>query len=105
MRPTTGIYRPQSPSSAGTARPTRATGVFRSSRPLRKSRITPPRKVLLAFDVMLRDKWICTLRMPVTPGEEIPYEYFSFFVEMKRPSLRGKPYHIEFITSKPQFRE
>lgn len=54
---------------------------------------------------MLRDKWICTLRMPVTPGEEIPYEYFSFFVEMKRPSLKGKPYHIEFITSKPQFRE
>lgn len=98
-RPTTAISRSQYPSSAGYARPAR-TGVYR-----RISRITPPTKALLAFDVMLRDRWVCTLRMPVTVGEEIPYEYFSFFVEQHRPSLKGKPYHIEFITSKPTFRE
>lgn len=57
----------------------------------------------IKFDVMLHDRFVCTLRMPVTldaiedyMGDEpvIKSEAVVRFVEQERPSLVGKPYTI-----------
>lgn len=54
---------------------------------------------------MLRERFVCTLRMPVTLdviedyiGDEpvIRSKAISAYVEKKRPSLKGKPYKIFF---------
>ncbi len=59
----------------------------------------------ISFDVMLNERFICTLKMPITKdmvvdhiGERpvIKEEAFSDYVEKKRPSLRGKDYKIYF---------
>ena len=63
----------------------------------------------ISFDVMFRDRWQCTLTMPITlehvtgyDGDNIHVDYdvkdFKDFVERKRPSLKGKDYKIAFIT-------
>ena len=64
---------------------------------------------ILKFDVMLKDRHVCTLQMPVglnylvgykggMPIFDIPFKVFKDFVEQKRPTLKGKKYHIEFVT-------
>lgn len=59
----------------------------------------------IKFDVMLNERFVCTLRMPITiemvvdyVGDTpvIPEEAFSKYVESKRPSLKGKPFQITF---------
>ena len=68
---------------------------------------------VLPFDVMLGDRWVCTMKMPITSGTivvlngEPSYDITDIrrYVEAKRPSLIGKPYRIELITHKPIFRE
>ena len=57
----------------------------------------------ITFDVMLRDRFVCTLRMPVYLADDYENGRFIFtaetlsrFVESKRPTLKGKPYNICF---------
>lgn len=57
----------------------------------------------ITFDVMLQDKFICTLRLPLylADGYEngryiVSKETMMHFVESKRPKLKGKPYNICF---------
>lgn len=54
----------------------------------------------VTFDVMLNDRFVCTLHMPITldiveeyDGDKpiISITSFRRFVENKRPSLKGKP--------------
>ena len=50
----------------------------------------------LTFDVMLHDKFVCTLRYkycPLFPSEE---RELRGFVVSKRPTLRGKDFRIRF---------
>lgn len=51
---------------------------------------------LLPFDVMLADRYVCTLRYPYCPLWPIEINDVAAFVEKKRPTLRGKPYRIAF---------
>lgn len=60
-------------------------------------------KKIITFDVMLRDRFVCTLRMPLTfdiitgyEGDKpvIPVKAFEQFVERKRPTLKSEPYKI-----------
>lgn len=62
-------------------------------------------KRTVRFDVMLHDRFVCTLQMPITLdaiedyiGDEpvINSEAFARYVEKVRPSLIGKPYRIAF---------
>ncbi|MGM9695023.1 MAG: hypothetical protein ACI3YC_08460 [Alloprevotella sp.] len=55
------------------------------------------------FDVMLEDKYLCTMVMPSILADDIRdgqpifnMETFSRFVESRRPSLKNKPYRIAF---------
>lgn len=59
----------------------------------------------ITFDVMLKGRFVCTMRMPITfdvieefIGDKpvISNKAFSAYVEQKRPSLKGKPYKICF---------
>ena len=59
----------------------------------------------IKFDVMLNERFVCTLRMPITIEMVVDYVgdkpvisggVFSGFIEKKRPSLIGKPYKICF---------
>lgn len=52
---------------------------------------------------MLRDRFVCTLRMPVYLADDyengrfiVTAETLSRFVESKRLTLKGKPYKICF---------
>lgn len=54
---------------------------------------------------MLNERFVCTLRMPITIEMVVDYVgdklvisggVFSEFIEKKRPSLIGKPYKICF---------
>ena len=65
--------------------------------------------ILMPFDVMLKDKYVCTMKMTVAnhhiigysgdkPIIDISKEQYRAFVEKQRPSLKGKKYHIEHIT-------
>lgn len=62
-------------------------------------------KKILTFDVMLRDRFVCTLRMPLTldvisgyDGDKpiISMESVEKFVLRKRPTLKGEPFGILF---------
>jgi hypothetical protein len=66
-------------------------------------------KNIIKFDVMMKDRYICTMQMPLglnylkgyegdKPVFDVPFDAFRGFVEQKRPSLKGKRYHIEFVT-------
>lgn len=55
------------------------------------------------FDVMLHDRFVCTLRLPLYLAEGyengkyvVSGETLSRFVESKLPTLKGKPYNICF---------
>ena len=58
------------------------------------------------FDVMLNDRFVCTLSMELTPPRisewvgnmpVLKNNAIQDYVEEKRPSLKGKPYKVEFI--------
>ena len=48
----------------------------------------------MIFDVMLGDRFICTLKFRFLPCFPIEQEELMKFVEKKRPTLKGKKYHI-----------
>ena len=50
----------------------------------------------LIFDVMLNERFVCTLKYRFCPLFPITPEEIAKFVEEKRPSLRGKNYRIAF---------
>jgi hypothetical protein len=59
----------------------------------------------LVFDVMLNERYICTLRIPITfdmieeideTGVVVRVDRLQEIIEEKRPTLRGKNYKIEF---------
>lgn len=50
----------------------------------------------LKFDVMLRDKFVCTLTYEHCPIFVLTEKEITDFILSKRPSLKGKPFHIAF---------
>ena len=50
----------------------------------------------LVFDVMLKGRFVCTLRMKYCPLFPLTVDEICEFVERKRPTLKGKKYNIEF---------
>ena len=59
----------------------------------------------IKFDVMLNDRFVCTLCMKLTPPsikewiDQMPVlkqRAIQKYIEQKRPSLKGKPYRVEF---------
>ena len=50
----------------------------------------------LVFDVMLKGRFVCTLRMKYCPLFPLTVDEICEFVESKRPTLKGKKYNIEF---------
>ena len=50
----------------------------------------------LTFDVMLHDKFVCTLRYKYCPLFPIEERELRGFVVSKRPTLRGKDFRIRF---------
>lgn len=60
---------------------------------------------VIKFDVMLKDRFVCTLKMELTSSRikewigQMPVlkaHTIEKFIEEKRPSLKGKPYRIAF---------
>lgn len=52
----------------------------------------------LTFDVMLNGRYVCTLKYDYCPLFPVEASRLSDFVEGKRPSLKGKPFKIVFLT-------
>jgi len=50
----------------------------------------------LTFDVMLEDRFVCTLKMKYCPLFPLTEKEICDFIESKRPTLKGKKYHIAF---------
>lgn len=50
----------------------------------------------LFLDIMLNDRFVCTLKYMYCPLFAIRYEELIKFVLDKRPSLKGKPFRIMF---------
>lgn len=50
----------------------------------------------LKFDVMLRDKFVCTLTYEYCPIFVLKEKEIEDFVVSKHPSLKGKPFYIVF---------
>lgn len=50
----------------------------------------------LFLDIMLNDRFVCTLKYMYCPLFAIRYEELLRFVRNKRPSLKGKPFRIMF---------
>lgn len=48
----------------------------------------------LFFDIMLNDRFVCTLKYMYCPLFAIRYEALIKFVLDKRPTLKGKPFRI-----------
>lgn len=48
------------------------------------------------FDVMLNDRWVCTLRYPYSPIFVLTVKELEDFVIEQRPSLKYKPFTIAF---------
>lgn len=48
------------------------------------------------LDIMLNDRFVCTMKYRYCPLFPIVYEELVAFVENKRPSLKGKDYRIAF---------
>lgn len=78
---------------------------------MRLSCSTPPYKTAtkskyFTFDIMLRDRFVCTLRYPLEkvpylwvdgkPQKCIIYEELEEFILEKRPTLKGKDFQICF---------
>lgn len=49
---------------------------------------------VLKFDVMLGDRYVCTLRYPYNPLFILRENELSDFVISKRPTLKGKDFRI-----------
>lgn len=50
----------------------------------------------LTFDIMLGDRYVCTLRYKYCPLFPIDTDELHEYVLRKRPTLRGKAFRIEF---------
>lgn len=50
----------------------------------------------LFLDVMLNDRFVCTLKYKFCPLFPIELDDLKKFIESKRPSLNGKDYRIAF---------
>ena len=50
----------------------------------------------LKFDVMFRDKFVCTLTYEYCPIFALTEKEIEDFVVSKCPSLKGKPFYIAF---------
>nr|DAR12107.1 MAG TPA: hypothetical protein [Caudoviricetes sp.] len=50
----------------------------------------------LFLDIMLNDRYVCTLKYIYCPLSAIIYEELIKFVLDKKPSLKGKPFRIMF---------
>lgn len=50
----------------------------------------------LFLDIMLNNRFVCTLKYMYCPLFVIRYEELLKFVLVKRPSLKGKPFRIMF---------
>lgn len=59
----------------------------------------------ITFDIMLKGRFVCTMRMPITVDDVEEYindkpvvlcDTIYKYVEDKRPSLKCKPYKISF---------
>ena len=50
----------------------------------------------LTFDIMLGDRYVCTLRYKYFPLFPIDTDELHNFVVSKRPTLRNKKFRIEF---------
>ena len=50
----------------------------------------------LFLDIMLNDRFVCTLKYMYCPLFAIKYEALIKFILDKRPSLKGKPFRIMF---------
>lgn len=50
----------------------------------------------LTFDVMLYGRYVCTLKYRYNPVFVLGSNELSDFVISKRPTLRNKPFRIEF---------
>lgn len=50
----------------------------------------------ITFDVMLHDRFVCTLRYTFCPLFPVTDKELTDFILSKRPTLRGKPFHICF---------
>jgi hypothetical protein len=50
----------------------------------------------LTFDVMLDGRYVCTLRYKYCPLFPVGERELRGFVVSKRPTLRNKPFRIEF---------
>lgn len=50
----------------------------------------------LTFDVMLRGRFVCTLRYKYCPLFPIDMDELTDFVLSKRPTLKNKPFNIVF---------
>lgn len=48
----------------------------------------------IKFDVMLNDRWQCTLTHEYCPLFPIDEKELRAFIEKQRPTLRNKPYKI-----------
>lgn len=51
---------------------------------------------VLVFDIMLRGRFVCTLRYKYCPLFPIEFEKLKKFILSKRPTLRNQPYNIAF---------
>lgn len=50
----------------------------------------------LTFDVMLHDRYVCTMKYRYCPLFMIDVRELENYVTSRRPSLKGKPFRIEF---------
>lgn len=50
----------------------------------------------LFIDIMLNDRFVCTLKYMYCPLFAIKYEALIKFILDKRPSFKGKPFRIMF---------
>ena len=62
------------------------------------------KKDILVLDVMLNGMFVCQMQMPYCPLFPPKKKEVSKFVTDKRPSLKGKPFNIEFSNAKPLFK-
>lgn len=62
-----------------------------------KKTFHPPHYV--KFDVMLRDRWVCTLRYPHNPIFVLTVKELEDFVIEQKPSLKDEPFTIAFCKS------
>ena len=50
----------------------------------------------LTFDVMLHDRYVCTMKYEYCPLLPLSIRELESFVTSRRPFLKGKPFRIEF---------